>query len=254
MRMKTSTGGIQVIARAAAVLRCLEDEVQGLSLGEIARRVGLPRSTIQRIVAALAAEELLTAATSTARVRLGPGLMHLAAAAQFGLDKIALPLMQQLSRLTDETVDLSMRRGESAVFIEQVQGTQRLAAISAVGKEFPLHCTANGKALLALLPPEQRDQLLVGRLKAYTAKTLPRDRLRTELRETESSGIAYDHEEHSVGITAIGTAFRDRLGRAYALSIPVPTARFGAKRKQLERLLAKTRKTLLERLETECDA
>ena len=52
---KATKKGIQVIARAAAVLRALENEPAGLSLGKIAQRVDLSRSTVQRIVDALAA-------------------------------------------------------------------------------------------------------------------------------------------------------------------------------------------------------
>ena len=79
--------------------------------------------------------------------------MLLGAAADVETEKLVRPFMQELSRLADETVDLSVLSGASAVFVEQVQGTQRLAAVSAVGKAFALHCTANGKALLALMPP-----------------------------------------------------------------------------------------------------
>jgi DNA-binding IclR family transcriptional regulator len=238
--------GIQVIARAAAVLRSLEQEPEGLSLGEIAVRVRLPRSTVQRIVAALVDEQILMSASLKARVKLGPALVQLAAAADVGTEKIARPLMQELSRVADETVDLSILQGDSAVFVEQIQGTQRLAAVSAVGKRFPLHCTANGKALLALLEPERRERLLAGRLKRYTGATLTdREMLNKALRDAETSDLAYDLEEHSVGICAVGTAFRDPLGREYSLSIPVPAARFAGKRQQLSKLLKKTRSDLL---------
>ncbi len=71
---------IQVIARAAAILRALEHEPEGLSLAQIAQRVKLARSTVQRIVAALAAEKLLIAASPNGRVRLGPTILRLAAA------------------------------------------------------------------------------------------------------------------------------------------------------------------------------
>src|SRR6202023_4011804 len=68
---------VQVIARAAAILRALEDEAAGLSLGQIAQRVNLARSTVQRIVAALEAEKFLIAASPTGRVRLGPTILPL---------------------------------------------------------------------------------------------------------------------------------------------------------------------------------
>lgn len=164
-------GGIQVIARAASISSSLESEPQGLSLGDIAARVDLPRSTVQRIVAALVEQRVLMSASSKARVKLGPRLVQLGAAADVGTEKIARPLMHELSRVADETVDLSVLRNDTAVFVEQIQGMQRLVAVSAVGTAFPLHCTANGKALLALMPRERRERLLVARLKRYTDAT-----------------------------------------------------------------------------------
>lgn len=241
--------GVQVISRAAAVLRSLEQEPNGLSIGEIAVRVGLPRSTVQRIVGALAQENLLMAATPKARVRLGPALVQLAAGTDIGLEKLARPIMRELSRVTEETVDLSVLGRDTAVFVEQIQGTQRLAAVSAVGMPFPLHCTANGKALLAQLKPERREQLLAGRLKRYTDATITeRAELDSELRRVETSGLAFDLEEHMVGICSIGTAFRDSLCREYSISIPVPAARFPVKRQQLAKLLMKARTDLLDNM------
>jgi len=69
---------IQVITRAISVLRALEGEPEGLSLGQIGERVGLARSTVQRIVEALRAEQFVIAASPTSGVRLGPALILLA--------------------------------------------------------------------------------------------------------------------------------------------------------------------------------
>jgi DNA-binding IclR family transcriptional regulator len=242
--------GIQVIARAAAVLRSLELEPEGLSLSEIAVRVDLPRSTVQRIVAALVDERLLMSASLKARVKLGPTLVQLGAAADVGTEKIIRPVIQELSRLADETVDLSILKNGHAVFVDQIQGTQRLVAVSAVGREFPLHCTANGKAFLALLPPERRDGLLPARLERYTGSTITdRRELDAALSEVEKIDLAYDLEEHSVGICAVGTAFLDPLGREYSVSIPVPATRFDAKRRQLlSGLLKQAKVDVLARL------
>ena len=84
---------IQVISRAFSVLRALEDEPKGLSLGEIAQRVGLARSTVQRIVEALRSEQFLIAASPTAGVRLGPALVRLAASASVEFDDITRALL-----------------------------------------------------------------------------------------------------------------------------------------------------------------
>src|SRR5215472_1262759 len=88
---------VQVIARAAAILRALEHEVSGLSLGQIAQRVNLARSTVQRIVAALQAEKLVIAASPNGRVRLGPTILRLAASARTDFVAVVRPYLTQLS-------------------------------------------------------------------------------------------------------------------------------------------------------------
>ena len=84
---------VQVIARAATILRALEDETPGLSLGQIAQRVDLARSTVQRIVAALEAEKLVIAASPTGRVRLGPTILRLAASVRTDFVAMARPFL-----------------------------------------------------------------------------------------------------------------------------------------------------------------
>ncbi len=232
--------GVQVIARAGMILRLLEDAPDGLSLGQLARGANLPRSTVQRIVAALADEQLVMAASARARVRLGPALARLAAAAETDVEKIARPIMQDLSRAIDETVDLSLLKDGAAVFVEQVLSSQRLMAVSAVGEAFPLHCTANGKALLAMSPPDQRRRLIPRRLKARTPYTLVDQKaLEAALEAATRTGLAWDLQEHTEHVCAVGAAFSDPFGRLYAISIPAPASRFDQKRDRLaEALLA----------------
>lgn len=220
--------GIQVIARAAGILRALDGKDQGLSLGQLAKELGLPRSTVQRIVGALDAENFVIAASPTARVRLGPALLQIAKSVRFEIAQFARPYLEELSRETGETVDLALLDGVKAVFVDQVQGTHRLRAVSAVGVSFPLHCTANGKAMLAALDPETlarlkpRTRLTPG--DGATARTWPQ--LEAELAQIRKTGIAYDREEHSEGISAIGAAIVGPEGELAAVSIPVPAVRF----------------------------
>lgn len=244
---RTSNGrqGIQVIARAAEILRALEDEPEGLSLGQLAKRVNLARSTVQRIVAALADEHLLIAASATAGVKLGPALVRLASSANVELDQLIRPALVKLSQTIKETVDLSQLKGNGAVFIVQIAGEHRLRAVSAVGDSFPLYCTANGKALLGLLPDDKWMKLIEKPLRALTAHTITDLKsLRLEIEDYRRTQISYDREEHTEGITAIGTAFLDPLGRPLAISIPVPTARFGRIEAKLVAELRRTRKEI----------
>jgi DNA-binding IclR family transcriptional regulator len=240
---------IQVITRAANVLRTLEGEPEGLSLGQIAQRVGLARSTVQRIVDALRAEQFVMAASPTSGVRLGPALIRLAASASVEFDHITRPLMGELAQQLGETVDLSVLKGNSAVFTAQVQGRHRLRAVSGIGESFPLHCTANGKALLSTLPDAKLERLLRGPLPRLTPNTVTKPaELMKEIQSCRRTGIAVDDEEHTEGISALGTAFVDPLGRAVALSVPVPSMRFKRIRPQLATALLAARESIIAAL------
>ncbi len=84
-RPADTPGGVQVIARVGQVLRALDGENQGLSLAQLADRIGLPRSTVHRIVTALAAEGLVATASPAGRVRIGPEFARLASSSQADL-------------------------------------------------------------------------------------------------------------------------------------------------------------------------
>lgn len=232
-------GGIQVIARAAAVLRALGSNPGGLTLGELSKLLGLPRSTIQRIVDALDQEQLVMAATPTRGVRLGPALLPLAAAAKFEIVDFAKPALQELSRECGETVDLSLLDGDKLVFVDQIAGSQRLKAESGVGLAFALHSSAPGKAMLAAMNQRDLDNLRPRlRLTRHTASTITSwDVLSRELVEIRAQGFSLDLEENSLGISAVAVALRLPGGELAAVSIPVPTQRFDASRKTLTELL-----------------
>ncbi|WP_286829576.1 MULTISPECIES: IclR family transcriptional regulator [Kordiimonas] len=251
-KQDSSRKGIQVIARAAAIMRALENEPKGLSLGEIAQRVDLARSTVQRIVGALAEEHFLIAATAKARVKLGPALIRLATAANLEIDEIVRPIMQRLSRNTGETVDLSVLKGGSAVFIDQIPGSYRLQAVSAVGESFPLTCTANGKALMAFMSPQERQRIFDEGLKRYTVNTIIGvETLAAQISDFNKQFYALDEEEHTEGICAVGTAFTDPMDRPFAISIPVPTPRFERKKQELIKELLKAREEIQKELHAE---
>ena len=244
-------GGIQVIARAAAILRALEGQPNGLTLGELATRVSLARSTVQRIVKALLDERLLMTAGPMAGVTLGPMLVRLAAGVTIDVVHIVRPYIELLSRQLDETVDLSMIDDDSALFIDQVVGSQRLAAVSRIGERFPLHGAANGKALLAAARAQQ-PTLAENHLRRAdpTATAAAHGLLARELDDIQHSLIAFDKDEHTVGVSAVGTWFRDAAGTPYALSIPVPSVRFDGGRRLIEPLLA-TRRQIVTALASE---
>jgi DNA-binding IclR family transcriptional regulator len=236
---------VQVIARAASIMRALEDTTTGLSLGEIALRVGLARSTVQRIVAALETEKMVVAASPAGRVRLGPAILRLAGSVRTDFVVLARPFLVELSKELHETVDLASIKGDHLVFTDQVIGSQRLRTVSAVGESFPLYCTANGKAYLAALDDEAIEALIGKIYKPRTQHTITKlPQLMDDIRSVRRNGYAVDHEEHTLGICAAGVAMRDMLGNYVAISVPVPAQRFHADREKICGRLLATKRTL----------
>jgi IclR family transcriptional regulator, acetate operon repressor len=236
--------GIQVIARAGTILRALERHPEGLTLSEIAKLVNLPRSTVQRIVDALDRENLVL--TAAGGVRLGPALVPLAAATRFEIAVLARPFLVRLAKSTGETVDLSVLDQGKAVYLEQIPGVHRLRVDSAVGLSLPLHCSANGKALLAALTNTELEKLRKRlKLTRLTENTITSWRgLERELNTVRQHGIAFDREEVSIGISAIGAAFRGPTGELAAVSVVVPTQRFASSQKALARKVIASFQTL----------
>jgi DNA-binding IclR family transcriptional regulator len=186
----------------------------------------LPKSTVHRLVGALAAEGLVSTG-GDGRIILGSGLARLATASREALPQHVRSVLERLHRQLDETIDLAVLDGDAMRFVDQIPAQHRLRAVSSVGASFPLYCTANGKALLAALDPDQALALLPTRLRRMTAGTITsRSLLLGELEQIRRQGFALDCEEHTEGICAIGAVVFDMAGPAAALSVPVPTPRF----------------------------
>jgi DNA-binding IclR family transcriptional regulator len=231
--------GIQVISRAASILRLLGRETNGLSLGQIAERVNLPRSTVQRIVSALADEGFIASQKGNGTIRLGPQIQQLAQASGRTMKDRMRPVMKGLSDETGETVDLALFEDGRMRFVDQIEGSQRLRTVSRIGDAFPLTTTANGKAALACLDRSFAMRLIKSELgiSGNSSKTLKR--LLSELDDISDGGLARDENEHTDGISAIGIAIKNENGDIYALSIPVPSARYEREKTRLSRAIKK---------------
>jgi IclR family transcriptional regulator, acetate operon repressor len=233
--------GKQVIARAAAVLRTLENRPAGLNLSQIARGSGLPRTTVSRLVGALAAQQFLFV-DGTGRVRLGPALARLAATAQADLTATLRPHLETLARETGETVHLwALAEGE-IVLVDQIVAAHEVRVVLPIGARLPLACTAGGKAILAGLDEAEVRRLVDGRFSAHTANSpLSVEALLPQLEAVRRTGVARDHEEHADDVRAIGIAVPGARADRLALSVAAPTRRFKTEAERLELALRAAR-------------
>jgi DNA-binding IclR family transcriptional regulator len=230
---------IPVIDRMMDVLSLLERRPAGVLIRDIVEQVGLPRTTVYRILNTLQFHDVVCR-TSSGGYRLGPRLMALAARAvserhDYDLAAVTLPHLERLAAETGEGCKVSVVEGEGLVVVAAADGKREYALSVLPGQRMPLHAGAAGKVLLAWLPKSDLDQRLAGQLPRYTPRTFTDPRkLATELARIRRQGWAEDKGEYSPSILAFAAPIEDRSGRVVAaLSVPFLA---GTKRPQGERI------------------
>ena len=238
--------GIQVISRAADILRLLGRDTGGLSLGQIAKSVGLPRSTVQRIVSALSEEGFVSTERGDGGIRLGREIQNLAQAVSSDMRARLRPVMEQLVEETSETVDLALLEGAQMLFIDQIEGSHRLRTVSQIGETFPLTTTANGRAALACMSPERAATLIRAEHRARGPYAPALSDLFDQIDAIRAGGVARDENEHTDGICAMGFAVTDQTGDVFAVSVPVPSARYDRIKATLAAAIEKARRSVAQ--------
>lgn len=229
--------GIQVIARAAAILREVGARPDGLSLGKLATATGLARSTVQRIVDALEVEHLVQAGAGG--VRPGWGLRRLGELPGSGIAQEMRAALYALFEATHETIDLSTLSGGEVLFMDRFLSDQPERAVPTVGATYPAYTMSSGKALLSCLSDDAIVALYGGQpLRQLTPHTVAgMDDLLAQVAAIRAGGFAYDLEEHAPGKSAIGLPVGVHQGVLLAISVVLPTGRFDSRRGQVEAAL-----------------
>jgi DNA-binding IclR family transcriptional regulator len=221
-------GGVQSVSRALRALELIAAEGE-LGVSDLGRGLGVHKATASRLAATLAAGGLIERDPVSDRYRLGFGLIRLAGAAIAGLDLVrtAHPILENLAQRTRETVNLGVLSGGDVVYVDQVAGTHSIVSVSWVGRGTPLHCTSNGKVLLAWMDEQDRDRLLTAPLARLTDSTIVDPNvLRTQLQEVRARGYAQTLEELEEGLNAVAAPVRRADGRVVAaLSVSGPAFR-----------------------------
>lgn len=230
----TDEAGRQVIARAVAVLRALEQaSPRGLTIADITRQSGLPRTTISRLVQALQAEQLV--AQRAGRIRLGPALARFAAAAHLDVVGTVHPHLEALAGRVRETVDLWVERDSAVELVDEVTSTREVRIVAPVGTLLPLQTTAPGKVFLAQLA----DADVPERLRLASEPALERvvgdlSLFLQALQQTRCTGLGVDIEEHAEDVCAVAKVVELGRPERYAIAIPAPSRRFHDTRATLE--------------------
>lgn len=219
--------GSQSLERGLDILEAIEAEDGDVGVRELARRLALSPTIVQRLVSSLAHRGYIEKSRDTARYRLGHRSMILGASGERGVD-YAVAARRALDGLAREhrlNGFVSVLRGGRAIYLLAVQADGPVAIKVSLGSEMPLHSTAAGKVLLAALPDAEARKLVGARkLAAVTPHTVTDPAaLLAQLPKVRRQGFAVVVEENIPGVLSVGAPIRDRAGRVIAaLSVAFP--------------------------------
>jgi len=211
---------VQSLERAFDILEILSNERDGLPLTEIGRRLGLPKSTVFRLLDTLGERGYVERSLANGNYKLGLEFIGLSSLYLNSLDlKVeAQPFLMRLSQDTGKTVFLAILQGNEVVYIDKAETFSSLRKYSIIGERKPLYCTGLGKAFLMTLADEEVRGLLAGQtFKKLTEDTVTdMQTLLQRLAESRERGWVLDDREIEPDIRCIAAPVRDYSGRAIA--------------------------------------
>ena len=222
--MPVSGSSSQSLERGLAILSAFKPSTPELGITDLARTLGLSRSTSHRYVATLARLGYLNQNVATRKYRLGPRVLDLGLAAvnSMELRQVSAPHLQALADETGRTVNMAILDGTDIVYIERCRtsqpGQREIDLNLHVGSRLPAYCTSMGKMLLAHLDPARlQDELSRMELLDRGPNTITtRSELVAELRRVRDRGVAVNNEELAYGLRSIAVPVWGQSGEVVA--------------------------------------
>lgn len=227
--------GTQAVERAIDVLFCFSQGKPEWRITELSKKLGLPTSTIHRIVDALTRRNFLDSDPDTHEYRLGIKLLELSEKVQllFLLRKIIRPFLKEIANEFKEAVHVATLYKGECMWIDKIEDQRSLRVVMPTERKLPFHCSALGKTLLASLGDQEVEGILKSvELVPLTPNTLTDlDSIKASLRKVRDKGFAVDNEEYELGLRCVGVPIRNQLGKVVAsISVSGPVFRMKKKR------------------------
>jgi DNA-binding IclR family transcriptional regulator len=226
----TPPTGTEAAARVADVLLLLADGSVGGGVSDLARRLGISKTVVHRILQSLASRGLVVPDPRRRTYALGPAAAALGVRALRELDlrREALPVLRRLQHETGETTTVSALVGSVRVYLDQVVSLQEVKMTVELGRPAPLHAGASSKVVLAFAPDDLRERVLAGPLPPLTERTVvDRERLAAELARIREDGVAATLGERQSGAGSVAAPVIGADGAvAGAISVCGPLTRF----------------------------
>lgn len=227
---RSSPYSIRAVDRVVDILDLLQGASESLSLGELSKATGLPKSSAFRYLETLEARGYVVRDANGESYRLGLAFRPMRPRDLSLLASVSRPRMQELCGRFEETVNLGVLDGNRVAYLEMVESPRAMRFAARPGHRDPIHSSALGKALAARLRPVEVHRILgVEGMPALTERTITEpERYLDELERVRERGYALDNGENEDGGRCVGVVLPDPLPAA--LSLSAPAARFASER------------------------
>lgn len=216
------------MTNALRILREFTPAERSLGVSDLARRLGIAKSTTHRLLATLGAEGFVRQ-NSDGQYSLGLVLWELGSmmVGGLGLREVAHPILERLRNETGETTHLAILEGSDVVYIDRFESPATLQLFRRLGLRMPAHATSTGKAILAFSPPAVAERIALDGLRRLAPGTITRkNQFARRLREIRERGWVISYEESEAGVASAGAPIFDHLGAvAGAVSVAGPISR-----------------------------
>lgn len=232
--------------RVIDIIDLLKDFPRGLTLKEIADKLSLPQSSTFHLLQTMQARQFLSV-TERKAYKLGPKLIQIGTRALETLDvnAVAQPYLQELMESLEETVFMAVMLGHELIYVAKVDNYRSVRTSAQIGMRKPVYCTGLGKAFLAFMPEQVKDNILSGiEMPAITQNTITNpETLNEQLAEFRMQGYAIDDEENEGGLYCLAAPVFNAAGEIIAaISVAGPKNRMYPRHSEIAcELLSKTK-------------
>jgi DNA-binding IclR family transcriptional regulator len=191
--------------RAIDLLEYLAEKPEGQTISELAEALRLPTNSVFRILRTLSAKGYVIQKHKQYEISSKLFALGAHAIAEESLFEKITPVMRELRDEIKETIIFGKISGDRGVILEQIPGLLPVKVVVEVGYNFPLHCSAPAKAIMAFLPEEEKKELIGKAIfEKFTVKTITNsEKLLTELNQVKIDGFAFDMEEADLDVRCI---------------------------------------------------
>lgn len=234
------------------VLEAVAGNAKGLSLAELVKLVGIPKTTAFRILDLLAARDYVTWNKENERYYIGIKALEIGISGLIGQDvvDVSIPYLQELSTSVGETSFLAVYNNGDVVYLYKAEGRGSIQTTAQLGSRRPAYCTALGKVILANLSIEETDRVFERKLTKFTEKTIiDRVKLYEEFAKIRANGYAVDDEGVEYGLYCMAVPIYNYTGSVVAaISVSGPIRRLNESQEKVIEELKDVGATISRRL------